>query len=71
MQSALTTAQTRFHRYRISVIETWPEDATRQSVLAAARAALNRELTYERARPRAESRDLSQVISEGANGYFI
>jgi hypothetical protein len=59
MQPAVTTAQTRFHQYRISVIETWPEDATRQSALAAARAALNRELTYERETAAAESRDLS------------
>jgi hypothetical protein len=58
MQSAVTTTQTRFHQYRISVIETWPEDTTRQSALAAARAALNRKLTYERARPRSKSLDL-------------
>jgi hypothetical protein len=70
MQSALTTAQTRFHRYRISVIEMWPENATRQSALAAARAALDRELTYERERPR-PNLAISQVRTEGANGYFI
>jgi hypothetical protein len=70
MQPSVTTAQTRFHQYRISVIETWPEGATRQSALAAARAALNRELTYERGRQR-PNLAISQVITEGANGYFI
>ena len=70
MQSALTTAQTRFHRYRIAVIEMWPEGATRQSALVAASAALNRELAYERERRRAHLA-ISQVRTEGANGYFI
>jgi hypothetical protein len=54
VQLAVTTAQTRFHQYRISVIEMWTADATRESALAAARAALNRELKYERETAAAE-----------------
>jgi hypothetical protein len=43
-------SQSDFHRYRISVIQGWPEGACKQSALAAANAALERELHHERSR---------------------
>jgi hypothetical protein len=42
------TAQTRFHRYRIQVIEGWPESPLKQSALAAAHGALEREIAQAR-----------------------
>ena len=43
------SAHAAFHSYRLIVIAGWPESEYKQAALAAARAALQRELTFERA----------------------
>ena len=42
------TSQIRFQQYRIQVVEMWPESLQKQSTLAAAQAALEREVAYTR-----------------------
>ncbi len=48
MDVRLSMQQTRYHRYRIAVIESWPDSPRKQSALLAARSALAHELAYER-----------------------
>jgi hypothetical protein len=36
-----------FHQYRISVIAAWPEGDVKRAAMAAARAALQRELAFD------------------------
>jgi hypothetical protein len=43
------TGNAAFHRYRLEVIATWPENECKRAALAAAQAALQRELAFERA----------------------
>ena len=40
-----------FHHYRLDVIAAWPESESKRAALAAARAALERELAFEHATP--------------------
>jgi hypothetical protein len=47
MSQGITTNAS-FHRYRISVIATWPESGFKRAAMAAARAALQQELAFER-----------------------
>jgi hypothetical protein len=41
-------AHSGYHRYRIEVIQQWPDSPEKQAALASAMAALERELSYER-----------------------
>jgi len=47
--SRSVSTHTSFHRYRLHVIATWPESGCKQAALAAAKAALERDLVFERA----------------------
>ena len=49
MHSNFKSRPSEFHRYRIGVIESWPESAWKQSALESARSAFERERYYERA----------------------
>jgi hypothetical protein len=42
------SAHASFHRYRLNVIETWPESQCKQAAQAAAEAALQGELAFAR-----------------------
>lgn len=55
MDVRLSVQQTQFHRYRIAVIESWPDNPRKQSALVSARAALAHELAYEH--------DLSEALN--------
>jgi hypothetical protein len=43
-----TSANASFHRYRLSLIATWPESECKRAALAAAEAALQGELAFVR-----------------------
>jgi hypothetical protein len=43
------SAHAAFHRYRLSVIENWPESESKRTALAAVHAALQGEMAFERA----------------------
>jgi hypothetical protein len=43
------SAQASFHRYRLDVIAAWPESDCKRAALAAAEAAFQGELAFERA----------------------
>ena len=66
MRSNCSNRPSEFHRYRISVIETWPESVWKQSALESARAAFARELNYERTFPM-RSRNIAGPANTGAD----
>jgi hypothetical protein len=66
--TAIETQDAKFHRYRISLIEAWPEGEYKRAALAATRAALERELSFERERcsaPRWHRFRFSGTAAEG------
>jgi hypothetical protein len=42
------SASAKFHRYRLEVVEAWPSGELKRTAMAAARAALRKELAFDR-----------------------